>query len=214
MKRAAIFGMIVAIAALAAPAARADYAVLSTGQRLHITGYETLGATVRLTIAGGSVEIPASELERVEPEEVFVAPPVAAPQQLATPYAGEIAAAALRYGVDARLVTAVIAAESNFDPRAVSAKLACGLMQLRPETAARYGVANVFDPRQNIEAGTRYLKELLDRYAQNLSLALAAYNAGPDRVGQYGGVPPFPETLNYVRRVTARYSQAENKQQQ
>ena len=213
MKRAAIFGMIVAIAALAAPAARADYAVLTSGQRLHITGYETLGATVRLTIAGGSVEIPASELERVEPEEVFVAPPVAAPQQLATPYAGEIAAAALRYGVDARLVTAVIAAESNFDPRAVSAKLACGLMQLRPETAARYGVANVFDPRQNIEAGTRYLKELLDRYEQNLSLALAAYNAGPDRVGQYGGVPPFPETLNYVRRVTARYSQAENKQQ-
>jgi soluble lytic murein transglycosylase-like protein len=213
MKRAAILGMIAAIATLAAPAARADYAVLSTGQRLHITGYETLGATVRLTIAGGSVEIPASELERVEPEEVFVAPPVAAPQQLATPYAGEIAAAALRYGVDARLVTAVIAAESNFDPRAVSAKLACGLMQLRPETAARYGVANVFDPRQNIEAGTRYLKELLDRYEQNLSLALAAYNAGPDRVGQYGGVPPFPETLNYVRRVTARYSQAENKQQ-
>jgi soluble lytic murein transglycosylase-like protein len=204
MKRAVIFGMIAAIATFAAPVARADYAVLTSGQRLHITGYETLGATVRLTIAGGSVEIPASELDHVETEEVFAAP---------SPYADEIAAAALRYGVDARLVTAVISAESNFDPRAVSAKLACGLMQLRPETAARYGVANVFDPRQNIEAGTRYLKELLDRYAQNLPLALAAYNAGPDRVGQYGGVPPFPETLNYVRRVTARYSQAESKQQ-
>jgi soluble lytic murein transglycosylase-like protein len=213
MKRAVIFGMIAAITTFAAPVARADYAVLTSGQRLHITGYETLGATVRLTIAGGSVEIPASELDHVEPEEVFAAPSAAAPRQQATPYADEIAAAALRYGVDARLVTAVISAESNFDPRAVSAKLACGLMQLRPETAARYGVANVFDPRQNIEAGTRYLKELLDRYAQNLPLALAAYNAGPDRVGQYGGVPPFPETLNYVRRVTARYSQAESKQQ-
>jgi hypothetical protein len=200
--------MIAAIAAFAAPSARADYAVLTSGQRLHITGYETLGATVRLTIAGGSVEIPASELDHVEPEEIFVTTPV--PLQ-ATPYDSDIAAAALRHGVDPRLVTAVIAAESNFNPRAVSARMACGLMQLRPEIVARYRVANVFDPAQNIEAGTRYLKELLDRYAQNLSMALAAYNAGPDRVGQYGGVPPFPETLNYVRRVTARYSQAENK---
>jgi soluble lytic murein transglycosylase-like protein len=205
--------MFVAVAALCAPAARADYAVLTTGQRLHITGYETVGATVRLTIEGGSVEIPAAELDHVEPEEIFVQPAVAAPTQKATPYAVEIAAAALRHGVDARLVTAVIAAESNFDPRAVSARLACGLMQLRPEIVSRYRVANVFDPRENIEAGTRYLKELLDRYGQNLTLALAAYNAGPDRVGQYGGVPPFPETQNYVRRVTERFSQAESKRQ-
>jgi len=109
-------------------------------------------------------------------------------------------------------VTAVIAAESNFDARAVSPRLACGLMQLRPEVVAQYRVANVFDPRENIEAGTQYLKELLDRYGQNLSLALAAYNAGPDRVVQYGGVPPFPETLAYVRRVTEKYSQSEIKQ--
>jgi soluble lytic murein transglycosylase-like protein len=214
VRRAGFIAAVAVIAALAgAPAARADYAVLSSGQRLHITGYETLGATVRLTIEGGSVEIPASELDHVEPEEIFVAPTAAAAPQKATPYASEIAAAALRYGVDAHLVAAVIAAESNFDPRAVSARLACGLMQLRPEIVSRYRVANVFDPAQNIEAGTRYLKELLDRYGQNLTLALAAYNAGPDRVGQYGGVPPFPETQNYVRRVTARYSQAESKQQ-
>src|SRR5580698_7096611 len=146
MKRAAILGMIAAIATLAAPAARADYAVLPSGQRLHITGYETLGATVRLTIAGGRVEIPASELDHVEPEEIFVTTPV--PLQ-ASPYDSDIAAAALRYGVDARLVTAVIAAESNFNPRAVSARMACGLMQLRPEIVARYRVANVFDPAQN-----------------------------------------------------------------
>jgi soluble lytic murein transglycosylase-like protein len=86
-------------------------------------------------------------------------------------------------------------------------------MQLMPETALRYGVANVFDPTQNIEGGTHYLKELLDRYSQDLSLALAAYNAGPDRVVQYGGVPPFPETQEYVRRITQRYSQSEIKQQ-
>jgi soluble lytic murein transglycosylase-like protein len=211
MRRAALIAAVGAVAALAAPAARADYAVLRSGQRLHITGYETLGATVRLTIAGGSVEIPADQLDHVEPEEIFVSAPAVAPGH-ATPYAGEIAAAALRYGVDPLLVTAVIAAESNFDARAVSPRLACGLMQLRPEVVAQYRVANVFDPRENIEAGTQYLKELLDRYGQNLSLALAAYNAGPDRVVQYGGVPPFPETLAYVRRVTEKYSQSEIKQ--
>jgi len=210
MKRAALIAVFAALAAFAAPAARADYAVLRSGQRLHITGYETLGATVRLTVAGGSVEIPVSELDHVEPEEIFVAAPLPPPT---TPYAEEIAGAALRYGVDAHLVSAVIAAESNFDARAVSLRQARGLMQLRPEIVARYGVVDVFDPRQNIEAGTRYLKELLDRYNQNLSLALAAYNAGPDRVVQYGGIPPYPETQNYVRRVTARYSQSENKQQ-
>jgi len=210
MKRAALIAVFAACTALAVPTARADYAVLRSGQRLHITGYETLGATVRLTVAGGSVEIPVSELDHVEPEEIFVAAP---PPQPTTPYAEEIAGAALRYGVDAHLVTAVIAAESNFDARAVSLRQARGLMQLRPEIVARYRVVDVFDPRQNIEAGTRYLKELLDRYNQNLSLALAAYNAGPDRVVQYGGIPPYPETQNYVRRVTARYSQSENKQQ-
>ena len=210
MKRAALMAIFAVIMAGAAPRARADYAVLRTGERLHITGYETLGATVRLTIEGGSVEIPVSELDHVEPEEIFIAAPAPLPT---TPYAGEIADAALRYGVDPHLVTAVIAAESNFDPRAISLRQACGLMQLRPEIVARYRVADVFDPRQNIEAGTRYLKELLDRYSQNLSLALAAYNAGPDRVVQYGGVPPYPETQNYVRRVTERYSQSENKQQ-
>jgi soluble lytic murein transglycosylase-like protein len=204
--------LIAALAIFAAPAARADYAVLNTGERLHITGYESLGATVRLTVAGGSVEIPADELERVEPEEVF-AVPAAAPAQESTPYANEISAAAQRYGVDAHLVTAVIAAESNFDARAVSPRQARGLMQLRPEVIARYHVADVFDPRQNIEAGTQYLKELLDRYGQNLSLALAAYNAGPDRVVEYGGVPPFAETVAYVRRVTQRYSQFQTKQQ-
>lgn len=207
MKRTLLIAL---LAVIAAPAARADYAVLRSGERLHITGYESLGATVRLTIAGGTVEIPAEELERVEPEEIFVAARAPAAK---TPYAGEIAAAALRYGVDPKLVTAVIAAESNFNPRAVSPKQARGLMQLMPETALRYGVANVFDPTQNIEGGTRYLKELLDRYSQDLSLALAAYNAGPDRVVQYGGVPPFPETQAYVRRITQRYSQTEIKQQ-
>jgi soluble lytic murein transglycosylase-like protein len=106
--------------------------------------------------------------------------------------------------VDANLIAHVIAAESNFDPKAVSRKRALGLMQLLPETAARYAVSNIFDPAQNIEAGTHYLKDLLARYRGNLRFALAAYNAGPEMVDRYGGVPPFPETQSYVRSITAK----------
>ncbi len=187
------------MAVAAAPGARAEYAVLRSGQRLHITGYERLGAVVRLQMAGGSVEVAAQELAAIEPEEFFPAPPTAT---LKVPYAELIRAAAEKHGIEQELIASVIAVESNFNPRAVSAKLARGLMQLRPEIAARFAVADVFDPAQNIDAGTRYLKELLARYNQDLALALAAYNAGPDRVEQYRGVPPFPETRNYVRRVT------------
>jgi soluble lytic murein transglycosylase-like protein len=114
-----------------------------------------------------------------------------------------IHAAALKHGVNEKLITHLIAVESNFNPRAVSRKQAQGLMQLIPETAARYSVANIFDPAQNIDAGTHYLKDLLERYRGNLPLALAAYNAGPDMVARYGGIPPFPETQKYVRKITA-----------
>ena len=103
------------------------------------------------------------------------------------------------------LVASVIAVESNFNPNAVSWKSARGLMQLMPETAARFGVTNVFDPAQNIDAGTRYLKELLLRYNGDLALALAAYNAGPERVTQFRAAPPYRETQNYIRRVTEKY---------
>jgi soluble lytic murein transglycosylase-like protein len=190
-----------AAAAAAAPVARADHAVLKSGQRLHIAGYETTGERVRLTVEGGAVEVAAADLASIEPEEIFAANP--APLPLAAPYAELIRAAASKHGVDEKLIANMIAVESNFNPRAVSRKRAQGLMQLMPRTSARFSVANVFDPAQNIEAGTRYLKELLDRYRGDTSLALAAYNAGPDMVTRYGGIPPFPETQQYVRRITA-----------
>jgi soluble lytic murein transglycosylase-like protein len=194
--------ILVAAAAGLAPAAGADYAVLRSGARLHVTGYQLDGDRVRLTVAGGTVEIAASELIDVEPEDRFPAPPPAN-VDFGVRYASLIHASAQKHGVDANLIAHVIAAESNFDPKAVSRKRALGLMQLLPETALRYAVANVFDPAQNIEAGTHYLKDLLTRYGGNLRFALAAYNAGPETVDRYGGVPPFPETQSYVRQVMA-----------
>lgn len=196
-----------AIACLAAlaPAARADYAVLQSGQRIHVTGYEYFGNSVRLTVAGGTLEIPADSLLRIDPEDTFL--PVRL-RLLDVPFADLISSSAQTHGVAPELVASVIAEESNFNPRAVSVKSARGLMQLMPKTATRFGVTNVFDPRQNIDAGTRYLKELLRLYNGNLTLTLAAYNAGPNRVEQFHSVPPYRETRNYVRRVTQRFDRA------
>jgi hypothetical protein len=196
-----LFSAVVALALLA-PCARADYVVLQSGQRVHVTGYERQGDTMRLTVAGGTLEIPASELARIDPEDTFL--PAVRKKLLDVPYGDFIADSALAQGVAPELVASVIAVESNFNPKAVSWRSACGLMQLLPQTAKRFHVSNIFDPEQNIEGGTKYLKELLLRYNGDLSLTLAAYNAGPDRVEQYRSVPPYRETRDYVRRVTKK----------
>ena len=201
--RTTALSVLLATAAILAPVASADYAVLRSGARLHVTGYQLDGERVRLSVSGGTVEIAASELIDVEPEDQFPAPP-SANADFGARYDNLIHASAQKHGVDANLIAHVIAAESNFDPKAVSRKRALGLMQLLPETAARYAVSNIFDPAQNIEAGTHYLKDLLARYRGNLRFALAAYNAGPEMVDRYGGVPPFPETQSYVRSITAK----------
>jgi soluble lytic murein transglycosylase-like protein len=195
--------------AILTPAARADYAVLLSGQRIHITGYEVVGDSLRLTMTGGTLEIPTDSLLRIDPEDTFL-PVKVKLQPLDVPFANMIAASARDHGVAPELVASVIAVESNFNPNAVSWKSARGLMQLMPETAARLGVKNVFDPQQNIDGGTRYLKELLLKYNGDLALTLAAYNAGPDRVLQYRSVPPYRETRDYVRRVTEKYQRASN----
>lgn len=112
-----------------------------------------------------------------------------------------IADVATRYQVDRTLVKAVIRAESGFQPQAVSPKGARGLMQLMPTTASMHGVRNIHEPTENIEGGVQHLRMLLDRYKDNVALALAAYNAGAGAVDQHGGIPPFPETRDYVWRV-------------
>ena len=188
--------------------ASADYAVLRSGARLHITSYERDGERVRLTVDGGTVNVAAADLVAVEPEEHFAAVP-AAPEAAPGPFGKLIHAAAEKHGVDESLIRWVIAVESNFNPRAVSQKRAQGLMQLLPATAALYSVANIFDPAENIDAGTHYLKDLLARYRGDLRLALAAYNAGPEMVQRYGGVPPFAETQKYVRVITGHMAARE-----
>ena len=120
-------------------------------------------------------------------------------------YAEEIGEAANRYGVDPGLVQSVIRFESAFNPWAVSRKGARGLMQLMPQTASSLGVRDTFNPRQNIDGGVRHLRGLIDRYGGNLPLALAAYNAGAQAVDLYRGIPPYPETQLYVRRILSLY---------
>jgi len=195
---------------LAAPLLRAEYVVLRSGLRLKVTGYQLVGEKYRLQMTGGKLEISAAEVVTIEPEDSFGPPATvqASPQPL---YRDLVEASAKKYNLDADLITSVIAVESNFDPKAISRKNARGLMQLLPETAAQLGVKNIDDPAENIDAGTHYLRFLLEKYNNDLSLALAAYNAGPDKVQLYGTIPPYSETISYVRRVKRGYDKSKSK---
>lgn len=197
---------IAAVTVLAAlPAvARADYLVLRSGARVNVSSYEVRGDKLRAQIGGGWAEFAVADVVAVEPEEIFVAAPKMPLEQ--APFGELIRKAAAKYNVDADLVFSVVAAESNFNPKAISRRNARGLMQLLPETARRLGVKDIFDPAQNIDGGARYLRDLLKMYDGDLPLTLAAYNAGPGAVQRYGRIPPYNETIKYVRAIRKTYA--------
>jgi soluble lytic murein transglycosylase-like protein len=195
--------------------ARADLVFLSSGRSFSVRDVREEGSQLILTLrTGGEIRCERSLVVRITPDEVAYPEPALADDVIeaydlvATPYRELIDRASVAHGVDARLVRAVIQVESAYQSRARSPKGAMGLMQLMPETARRYAVANPFDPAANVEAGTRYLKSLLDRFP--LNIALAAYNAGEAAVQRFGGVPPYPETRAYVGRILKLVSAGAN----
>jgi soluble lytic murein transglycosylase-like protein len=195
---------------IAGAASAGEYARLANGARMHVDRHEIDGVTVRLYNSTGYIEMPTSTVSGFEVEEPVVpeAVPVRpAPPTVETPAPAvavssvELAdAAADKYGLPRRLVRSVMAAESAFQIDAVSPKGAIGLMQLMPETAQLLG-ADPHDPAQNVDAGVRYLRDLLNKYDGGLWRALAAYNAGPAAVDKYHWVPPYRETIDYVNRI-------------
>lgn len=190
--RSALSACILAIVVGVSPAGAETYKLAAPDGTLHFTNAPTDPRYRRMAASSGT----AAGWLRL---------PRAPKASGAVPYVKEIQDASRRYGVPVRLVSAVIRAESGFNPRAVSRKGARGLMQLMPTTASMLGVRNAFDPRQNIEGGVRHLRGLIDRFPHSLPLAIAAYNAGERAVAQYGGIPPYPETQDYVTKVMRFY---------
>ena len=189
-----------------------EYAVLVSGSRIHVDRHESAPeAMLRLYVGGGFTEVPGSSVVRFEADD-YVAPP---PAPVETPPAPVPAAdprtlirdAAARYVLPRAFVESVAKVESALKTDAVSPKGAIGVMQLMPSTA-RSLAADPNDPEQNIDAGTRLLRELLLKYDGDVAKALAAYNAGPAAVDRYQGIPPYPETQSYVDKVIQNYKQA------
>lgn len=208
MSLRAKFAVLSALLALSASAFAAEVAVLRNGFTIRHQRREVMGATTRLYFESGSqsgwMDVPTAEIAAYQREEVE--PAEASPPPKAEGIPGLVAAASDRHQVDADLINSVIQQESSFNPGARSPKGAQGLMQLMPSTASRLGVGNAYEPRDNIEGGTRYLRQLLEQYHGDAVKALAAYNAGPQRVEQYQGVPPYRETHNYVRRIITDFN--------
>lgn len=214
-----------------AVSASASIAVFSDGRNMKIDSYVVEEETIHLVLNGGKMSLPLTRIERIVDDEVVAPEVVEEVNKIVEEQGGVfpkrswryseesqplwqskyneiIVAAAKKFDVDAALVSAVIKAESDYNPRTVSNKGARGLMQLMPATAKRFGVTNPFDPEENIHAGTRYLRWLLETFDGNADLAVAAYNAGEGNVWKYEGVPPFRETVNYISRIAKHIRRA------
>ncbi len=232
-------GMVVLLGVGAMQASATDVATLRNGFTIRHESRAPLGETTRLFLtADGSsfVDVPTAEIVQIEPDLNAPATPEKSSETLATAPAAmnpalpatvpptpastrpadiaeAVNSASGRYRIDPDLVNSVIRAESGFKVHAISPKGAQGLMQLMPGTASNLGVSNAFDPNANVDGGTRYLRELLERYNFDLVKALAAYNAGPHRVEQYGGVPPYLETRKYVASIVRDFNRKKIAQQ-
>jgi len=219
--------LIAAAAFCVATSSNAEIAVFTNGRSLKISAFAAQDDSMNLTLlSGGKVTLPLDQIERIIDDE-WVPPPVAHEAAkdgvfparswkyvetrtplFQTKFNLIIVEAARKFDVDAALVSAVIKAESDYNPKTVSNKGARGLMQLMPATARRFGVTDSFDPVANIHAGTRYLRWLLNKFEGNADLAVAAYNAGEGNVWKYNGVPPFRETVQYIKRVAGHVRRA------
>jgi hypothetical protein len=213
-----------AFALAAALPASAGIALFTDGRSMKISGYKLVESNaIQLTFKnGGAMTMPLNRIERILDDEVIEVEKVPEVKKMIeegvfpkrpwhydaargpmfrSKYDPMIIDAAKKFDVDAALISAVIKAESDFNPREVSNKGARGLMQLMPSTAERFGVRNSFDAKANIDGGVQYLRWLLDTFSGNADLAVAAYNAGEGNVWKYNGVPPFRETMTYIKRV-------------
>ncbi len=209
--------LLVAGSCLAADAARADLIVLTDGGTIKVTGYESRGDQVILQLpTGGSITLSIERIDRAIPDEIEsdATPPPPPPPSFnlrfveghtppETPYGGPIFEVARRHGLNPELVAAVAEVESRFQPRAISKAGARGLLQVMPATGERLGFrpAELLDPQKNLDAGASYLRQLADRFGDDLALVLAAYNAGEGAVDRFGGIPPYRETYLYLERV-------------
>ena len=212
LRKLLVFVLALMFLAAAARQASAELIFFQGDRSMSVKSHRFEGDTIIVSLrGGGEMSFDRAAITRIGPDEVPYDEPT--PQnldatQITNPELNEntvfeplIQQASQSHGVDARLLKAVIQAESAYQPRARSSKGAMGLMQLMPATARQFQARNPYDPRTNIEAGTKYLKSLLDRF--EVPLALAAYNAGEAAVQRFGGIPPFPETQAYVAKVLA-----------
>jgi hypothetical protein len=216
--------ILTAVLTAAAIPASASIALLTDGRSMKVSGFKLIDENnIQLSFKnGGAVTMPLARVERIVDDEVVETEKTAEVKKLIeagifpkstwrydakrgpifpSKFDKVIVAAAKKFDVDAALISAVIKAESDFNPREISNKGARGLMQLMPATAARFGVSNAFNPTANIEGGVHYLRWLLDTFEGNADLAVAAYNAGEGNVWKYNGVPPFRETIHYINRI-------------
>ncbi len=214
--RVALFCTLI-FALLARPAAASELAILSNGFSIRHEHRLVIGSITRLYFSADDssfTDVPTEEITGYEKDLLLPAPEEPQASDFSPAQPGKSApsldqvvdTASAAFHLDPDLVNSVIHAESGFNVRAVSPKGALGLMQLMPATANQLGVGNAFDPEANVAGGSRYLRELLERYNFDLVKALAAYNAGPKRVERYRGVPPFRETRAYVARVVHEYN--------